>query len=420
MQLEKIDISEIEGVIVATAAVHCEMLPFEIKPEHFNNPLYSELWSLMLRLKSKGDLWDLCLLYQATDSISCRAWLRDFVPDILASEALQKFYMKYLKDNYRKRLTEKVIREVDEEFGYHEPFEIQSRLSKKLAEDETENTTKSFREAALEVCRNLEIAKEEGGITGITTGMRNLDAYFNGFQPSRLYILAARPSMGKSALMLNFALNAAKASHSIYIHCLEESMDAFTKRALSHLTGIDNEAIQRGRFRDDQWSGIHDGVSKLSNLPVFINETANITAEQICNSVRAHHLRFPIEMVFVDHIQDLRRKSDNWHHDISEAAGLFKQLAKDLKIPVLIVSQLNRSVEQSANKKPALSHLKESGDIEAKADVIMLLFREAYYNPNVDKSLAELLIGKNRDGRTGNFYLHWNAEQMKFGERLVA
>ena len=123
-----------------------------------------------------------------------------------------------------------------------------------------------------------------------------------------------------------------------------------------------------------------------------------------------------ISIAFIDHLQDIKHKSNNWHQDISEAMALFKNLAKDLKIPVVIISQLSRIVEQTADKRPNMGHLKESGDIEGKADVVMFLFREAYYRPTADQFRVELIVSKNRDGKTGTIELRWESEFMKFSD----
>ncbi len=409
---------ELEGYLVMCIACYPEKFSEGVRPEYFENPLYQQIWKLFEKYKSQGRAWDFPILYWDGDQ-EIKRWIREVVPEWDLLPSLIPVYSERLKDSYRKRLAVTVMKEIEEEIGFVDPYEFQSRLNKKLAEDGADILTVPFRKAFSESFNNFEKTKEEGGLAGITTGIRNLDRYFNGFQPSRLYILAARPSMGKSALMLNFALNAARAGHSIYVHCLEESMHSFSTRAYANATGIDNELLQTGRFSKDQWPLIAKGLEKLSSLTGFINEKSNLTPEQICHCVRAQHTKFPLKMVFIDHLQEIRRKSDYWHHDISEAAGMFKDLAKDLKIPVLLISQLNRAVEQSADKKPQLSHLKESGDIEAKADVIMLLFREAYYKENANPHYADLTIAKNRDGRTGIFHLHWNPTIMKFSERLM-
>lgn len=411
----KMDLHQIESTVVSIALSYAHLFPSEIKPEYFSDRVYREIWQELVKLKSKHQSWDLPLLYLHFEkNKAAQEYISDYVLDSFIPESLLESYVDKLKDEYKKNMIVSVMQEVEEEFGFHEPYEFQARLSKRLAEEEETSHITSSKDAMLELCKSLERAKEDGGLTGITTGISIIDTYFNGFQPARLYILAARPSMGKSALMMNFAINAAKADNSVYIHCLEESLNSFSARMLSNSSGIDNEILQRGKFHESKWHDIHKGISSLSDLPIVINDSTNIYAEKLCNAIRAQNIKKPIDIVFIDHIQDLKRKSDSWHHDISEAAGLFKELAKDLKIPVLIVSQLSRGVEMLADKKPALSHLKESGDLEAKADVIMLLFRESYYKPDADKSCAELFVAKNRDGRTGSFKLKWNPSILKF------
>lgn len=409
---------DLEGYLAFSVACFHDKFPEGVRSEYFENPLYQQVWKLFEKYRSQGKGWDIPILYSDGDE-KIKRWLGDVTPEWELLPSLIPVYSEKLRDTYRNRLAVTVMREIEEDRGFVDPYEFQSRLNKKLVEDGADILTLTLKKASSESFSKFEKIKEEGGLAGITTGIKNLDRYFNGFQPSRLYILAARPSMGKSALMLNFALNAARDGRSIYVHCLEESMHSFTTRAYANVTGIDNELLQTGRFSKSQWPEIVKGLEKLSSLPMFINEKSGLTPEQICHSIRAQHSKFPLEMVCIDHLQEIRRKSDSWHHDISDAAGMFKDLAKDLKIPVLLVSQLNRAVEQSADKKPQLSHLKESGDIEQKADVIMLLFREAYYKKEANESFADLNIAKNRDGKTGTFYLHWNPATMRFRERLM-
>lgn len=405
----------VEETIISIALSYSHLFPTEVKPAYFSNKLFQQMWIELEKLHSKRQAWDISLLYlHFEQNKKAQEFIRDFVLDEFVPESLLESYILKLKEEYKKRIVISIMNEVEEEFGHYEPYEFQARLAKKLAENEDDKQAVSSKIAMLELCKNLEKAKEEGGLTGITTGISIIDSYFNGFQPSRLYILAARPSMGKSALMLNFALSAAKDGNSVYVHCLEESLNSFSTRMLSNNSGIDNDSLQRGKFQDSAWDKIHSSIHTLSQLPIRISDSASITAEKLCNSIRAQNLKSPIDIVFIDHIQDLQKKSDSWHHDISEACGLFKSLAKELRIPVVVISQLSRGVEAQSDKKPLLSHLKESGDLEAKADVIMLLYREAYYKPEADKTCAELFVAKNRDGKTGGFKLKWNSSILKF------
>lgn len=408
-------IENIEKTIISTVLTHCHLFSIEIKPAFFSDKLFKEIWKELEILNSKREKWDLQTLYLHFETNKkAQEFIKNFGLDTFIPTSLLESYTKKLKNEYKKRIVEETMTEVEEEFGHYEPYQFQARLTKKLAENEDDLKIVTSKTAMLELSRNLEKAKEEGGLTGITTGISVIDSYFNGFQPSRLYILAARPSMGKSALMMNFATSAAKEGNHVYIHCLEESLNSFSTRVLSNSSGIDNDLLQRGKFKDSDWPKILNSINSISNLPISISDSSNITAEKLCNSIYAQNLKNPINMVFIDHIQDLKKTKESWHHDISEACGLFKSLAKELKIPVLVVSQLSRGVETQTDKKPMLSHLKESGDLEAKADVIMLLYREAYYKPEADKTCAELFVAKNRDGRTGGFKLKWNSNILNF------
>lgn len=388
-----------------------------IKPEFFDSPVLKSIWAKLTSLRESGvTQWDLNLLYSEFKRSEDRTWLAQNC-NIPTFKALIPFYKENIIKKYQSRLVQQLTNEMLVDKSEIDPHAFQQKLSEKLLSTRPKQKSKDGGQIAKEIFDYLEKAKEQGGLTGINCGFRVFNELFNGFQPGRLYVLAARPSMGKSALTLNFALSASISQARTYIHCLEESLLSFSSRILSNLSLVDNEAIQRGRFSDSQWAPIAEAATKLAKLPIHINDKANITAREIIDEIKITHSEHPVDIVFVDHIQDIARTKDSWHHDISESCGLFKALAKDLNIPVVIVSQLNRGVEQRADKRPVLSDLKESGDIEAKADVVFLMYRDEYYHPDtIDKGIVEIKVSKNRDGRIGMIRLGWDPKHMKFRE----
>ncbi len=410
------DSALVERSYVISCVLKPEFLQSEVRPSFFENNVYKNVYARLIDYKSKGTQWDLTLLYMTFPTNTPE---RDFLgatEDELVSEPLINTYAEKIKDNYRKRVALESMDEILLECGYHDPYKFQLRLQEKLQLIEPEKTVHDSKRIVNNISDYLEQQKNlDFKISGIETGFLKFNQMFHGFQPSKLYVLAARPSMGKSALMMNFAVNAARIGKSVYIHCLEESLNSFTCRVLSFLSGINNEQIQKGQFANSQWPLLVQHMDELARMKLHINDKANASAAEVCEAIRALNYRQKIDIVFIDHIQDLRKTKDSWHQDTSEACALFKGLAKDLKIPVIIISQLNRGVESRNDKHPMLSDLKESGDIEQKADAVIFIYRDDYYNPNSAlPGITDITIAKNRDGRVGTFNLMWNPEVMRF------
>jgi replicative DNA helicase len=412
-----IDEKNLEANYLWAIVNRSESFDVSITPEHFSNLLLKSIYTKIHSLNQEGlKTWDLTTIYLKLNRAEDKSWISAQIESPLLP-TLIPIYSEELKKQYSGRMVEQITNAVMQEKGELDPFEVHKRLGQKLTEATDKDNTKDGAQVAKEIFAHLESAFENGGLTGIPCGFRQLNDIFNGFQSSRLYVLAARPSMGKSALTLNFLLSAATSEARAYMHCLEESMVSFSSRILSNLAFVDNESIQRGRILPNEWTAIAGAAAKLAKFKIHINDKTGVTARQICDSVRKLNNSKPVNIVFVDHLQDIARTQDSWHHDISESCAQFKQLAKDLKIPVVLVSQLNRGVEQRQDKRPLLSDLKESGDIEAKADVVVLLYRDEYYNPNtIDKGILEVKISKNRDGRLGMLRLAWDPSHMKFKE----
>ncbi len=263
--------------------------------------------------------------------------------------------------------------------------------------------------------------QDKESLTGITTGYACLDRVTWGLQPKTLYLVAGRPSMGKSAFLANIAANAARAGGRVYIQALEESSQSVATRMLSRKSRVSNENIRRGQVAERDWDRVYAGMNELAELDIVMDETAGLDSEQICARVRKADAKKKVSLVIVDHFQQIREDEPNRHLEMSRAAQNFKDLSKYLDIPVVGVSQLSREVERETDKRPQLKHLKESGDLEAIADVIMMLFRPSYYDKNlIQKDLVEVNIAKNRDGRTGNIEMKWNPEIMEFSETLFS
>ena len=283
--------------------------------------------------------------------------------------------------------------------------------------------------------------KNEDGIVGVPTGLRDLDDKLGGLHKSDLVIIAGRPSMGKTALATNIAFNAAKKiqdegkKSSVAFFSLEMSSEQLSTRILAEQSRIKSNDIRRGRISEEQFDKFIETSKNISELPLFIDETPAISIAALSNRARRIKRTYGLDMIVVDYIQlmtAINSRKDGRVQEISEITQGLKALAKDLSVPVLALSQLSRAVEQRDNNKPQLADLRESGSIEQDADVVMFVYREAYYLERKEprpatveyaewqakmsevSNMAEIIVGKQRHGPTGNVFLEFEAMFTKF------
>ena len=282
--------------------------------------------------------------------------------------------------------------------------------------------------------------KNEEGIVGVPTGLKDLDDRLGGLHKSDLLIIAGRPSMGKTALATNIAFNASKKIQDdnrqscVAFFSLEMSSEQLSTRILAEQSRIKSNDIRRGRISEDQFDKFLETSKNIAELPLYIDETPAISIAALSNRARRIKRIHGLDLVVVDYIQLMRASNtkDGRVQEISEITQGLKAIAKELSVPVVALSQLSRAVEQRDDKKPQLSDLRESGSIEQDADVVMFVYREAYYlerkeprpatvehaewqaKMNEVSSLAEIIIGKQRHGPTGNIMLEFEAMFTKF------
>ncbi|QJT10552.1 replicative DNA helicase [Oceanidesulfovibrio marinus] len=248
-------------------------------------------------------------------------------------------------------------------------------------------------------------------VTGVPTGYQKLNEMTAGFQPSDLIIVAARPSMGKTAFALNVAMRAAVMDDTpTAIYSLEMSKEQLMQRMLCAWGKVDLAGLRRGYINDDDWSRLYDAADHLSRAPIFIDDTPSLSTVEIRGRSRRLKMEHNLGLVVVDYLQLMRagRNIDSREQEISEISRSLKALAKELDLPVIALSQLNRKVEERSDKKPVLSDLRESGAIEQDADVIIFIYRDEVYNKKDDnpkKGTADIIIGKQRNGPTGEVHL---------------
>jgi replicative DNA helicase len=266
-----------------------------------------------------------------------------------------------------------------------------------------------------------DLHKDKQKIRGVPTGFKDMDDKLAGFQPSDLIILAARPSMGKTALALNFAHNVAvQSKQPVLVFSLEMSKEQLVDRLLSMESGVDAWALRTGNLTDADFEKIGQAMGTLSEAQIFIDDTPGITVSDLRTKARREAHQRPLGLIIVDYLQLMSGGSRfgndfNRVQEISEISRGLKGIARELNVPVLALSQLSRSVESRSPQIPQLADLRESGSIEQDADVVAFIYREEYYNPDTDrKKLTDIFIKKHRNGPTGGVELYFDNEKQRF------
>ena len=256
-----------------------------------------------------------------------------------------------------------------------------------------------------------ELYHKKLSVTGVSSSFTELDHLTSGFQSGELTIIAARPSMGKTALSLNIALNASLNGKKVAFFSIEMAKEQVLKRLLSLTGKIPLSNLRTGQMSSEDWDRLVQAASQLSEVQFFIDDSSSISPFEIRSRARRLKARHGLDLLIVDYLQLMRLKTslESREREVSEISKLLKSMAKELSLPVIALSQLNRGVEGRTNRRPLLSDLRESGSIEQDADVIMMLYRDEYYNTNSDKrGEAELILNKQRNGPTGLVNLKWN------------
>ncbi len=267
------------------------------------------------------------------------------------------------------------------------------------------------------------LSHTDGEITGVSTGFKDMDKMTAGLQRGDLIIIAGRPSMGKTTFAMNIAENAAIGHEvPVAVFSMEMSAEQLSFRMIGSIGRVNQQHLRTGRLTDEDWSRIESAVSMMSNAPIYIDDSAGLTPTEVRARARRLKREHGLGLIVVDYLQLMQVGGtvENRATEISEISRGLKALAKELDVPVIALSQLNRSVEQRADKKPVMSDLRESGAIEQDADLIVFIYREEVYEPDTPrKGIADIIIGKQRNGPVGEFHLAFLGEYTKF-ENLVA
>lgn len=386
---------------------------FDAMIELFNEGKPVDLITLQSKLKEKDVPPEICSL----------EFIRDLISSVPTS-ANVKYYANIVKEKSTLRQLIKVTEGITNEC-YLDKEKVETILEtteKKVFDILQKRNTGDFVSIKDIVFHSLEsieaAAKNKGSVTGVATGFYDLDYKTAGLQPSDLVLIAARPSMGKTAFVLNIAEYVALRSNvTTAIFSLEMSKDQLVKRILSMHSKVDSQAIRTGDLSDDDWLKLVDSARTVGNSKLIIDDTSSISIGELRSKCRKFKLEHNLGLVIIDYLQLMSgsKKSESRQQEISEISRSLKALAREINAPVVALSQLSRAVEQRPDKRPMLSDLRESGAIEQDADVVMFIYRDDYYNKDSEEAgISEIIIGKQRNGPTGTVKLAWLSQYTKF------
>ena len=400
-----------------------------ITSEDFYQSQYGVLFDAMLELYNEGKPVDLVTLQErlrekdVPPEISSLEFAKDLL-DAVPTSANVRHYATIVQE---KSMLRKLIK-VNEEIANT------CYLAKERTEDILEETEKKIfdllqyrstgdfvpiKQVVLNALDKIEKAsKNKGTVTGIPTGFIDLDYKTSGFQPSDLILIAARPSMGKTAFVLNVAQNMAfKEGKTVAIFSLEMSKEQLVNRLFSLESKVDSQALRTGNLTDEDWAKLIEGAAVVGKSNLIIDDTPGISIAELRSKCRKFKLEHNLGIIIIDYLQLMRgcKRSESRQQEISESSLSLKAVARELNVPVVALSQLSRAVEQRPDHRPMLSDLRESGAIEQDADVVMFLYRDDYYNKDTDKkNIAEVIIAKQRNGPIGTVELVWLPNYTKF------
>ena len=401
-----------------------------LQKEDFYHQQYGVLFDAMVELFGAGLPVDLITLQNKLKSkdVPTEISALDFVRDLLAAvptSANVKYYAKIVKENSVKRKLIHIIENIENEC-YAGKLSLEHVLDKteqevfSLLSHRTSGEFVPIRQVVMNALEKIERAsKQTGTVTGIPTGFIDLDYRTAGLQPSDLVLVAARPSMGKTAFVLNVAQYVAfHEKMCTAIFSLEMSKEQLVNRLFSLESKVDAQSLRTGNLSDADWEKLVEGAGIIGDSELIIDDTPGISIAELRSKCRKYKLEHDLKLIIIDYLQLMSgsgRNSDSRQQEISDISRSLKALARELNVPVIALSQLSRAVEQRPDHRPMLSDLRESGAIEQDADVVMFIYRDDYYNKDTElKGVSEIIIAKQRNGPIGTVNLAWLPEFTKF------
>ncbi|HHT88296.1 MAG TPA: replicative DNA helicase [Clostridiales bacterium] len=403
-----------------------------INSSDFYEQQHGILFDAMLDLFNEGKPVDLVTLQNRLKEKDVPPQISslEFIGDIVAAvptSANVKYYAQIVRDKAVLRRLIKVAEETANDcyLDKENLDTILEKVEKEVFNISQNRGAKEFTDIKEIILRSIDsieaAAKNKGSVTGIATGFYDLDYKTAGLQPSDLILIAARPSMGKTAFALNIAEYVALRSNiTTAIFSLEMSQDQLAKRLLAMNSRVDSQNIRTGNLSADEWASLMESARVIGNSSLIIDDTSSITVSELRSKCRKLKLERNLGLVIIDYLQLMSgsKRAESRQQEISEISRSLKALAREINVPVVALSQLSRAVEQRPDKRPMLSDLRESGAIEQDADVVMFIYRDDYYHLDSEEpGVTEIIIGKQRNGPTGTIKLAWLAQYMKFANR---
>ena len=401
--------------------------------DDFYHKQYGILFDAMIELYSKGLPVDLITLQnklkekEVPEEISSLSYVKELL-DAVPTSANIKYYAKIVKDNSMRRRLIRLNEEIENEcYAGKESIDTVMDMTEKKVFDllSTRGGGGDYvpiRQVVMNALEKIEnAAKTSGTVTGIPTGFIDLDYRTAGLQPSDLILIAARPSMGKTAFVLNIAQYVAfHEDMCTAIFSLEMSKEQLVTRMMAMEAMVDSQSIRTGDLQETDWEKIMESAGTIGRSPLIIDDTPGITIAELRSKCRRYKQIHGLDLIIIDYLQLMSggKRSESRQQEISEISRSLKALAREMNAPVIALSQLSRRVEERKPAKPMLSDLRESGSIEQDADVVMFIYRDEYYNEDSEKKgIAEIIVDKQRNGSTGSVELVWLGQYTKFGNK---
>jgi len=403
-----------------------------VTAKDFYEKRHSTVFDAMMNLYEKHQPVDLLTLTdelkrkKELDVIGGSAYLTELTNYVPTSAHAEAYAELVAQKAVRRRLI-KASSEISE-LGYNEETSTQELLEKAESElfsvsDQTLKQDVVSLESILTESfdRMEELHRNKGSLRGIRTGYRDLDNMTAGLQRSDLVILASRPAMGKTTLVTNLAYNVATiAKQPVLIFSLEMSKEQLVDRMLADASGVDAWNIRTGNLSDEDFGKLSEAMGEMAEAQIYIDDTPGLSVLEMRTKARRVNHEQPLGLIVVDYLQLMQgsgRGGDNANRvqEVGEISRGLKLIARELNVPLVALSQLSRSVENRSPQIPQLADLRESGSIEQDADIVMFIYREAYYNPETEReNITDLIIAKHRNGPTGKIELYFNPERLRF------
>ncbi|RBP44046.1 replicative DNA helicase [Garciella nitratireducens] len=400
-----------------------------LKAEDFYREAHGAIFDAIVQIYNRSQPVDLITLSEQLkntnilEEVGGIGYISDLANTVPASSNV-KYYAKIVEEKSLMRKLIQISSEVlDRTYeGTEEVNDLIEMAEKRIFNISQRRSSRGFtpiNQVLLEAFDKIEqVFQNKGEITGISTGFIDIDNKISGMQKSDFILVAARPSMGKTAFALNIAQHAGvKEKKTVAIFSLEMSQDQLIHRMLSAETHIDSQKLRNGDLAEEDWERLANGMAILSEAPIFIDDTPGIGVMEMRSKCRRLKMEHGLDLILIDYLQLMSgdRRSESRQQEISDISRSLKALAREMDCPVVALSQLSRAPESRADHRPILSDLRESGAIEQDADVVMFLYRDEYYHPDTEeKNIGEVNIAKQRNGPTGIVKLVWLGQFTKF------